>query len=231
MNGFSGDFADVGGLREVVRRDTGILVDEPTLLYILRPRALAEGSVGVSRAYAATLDDGATVEAGGARAADADRGEAVARVVAVALVAALAGAAAGRWLLPPAPAPASPAARTYTITRARDGDTVELDGGLIVVRLAGVDTPETWDRVEGEWRRIADPDPHGVAAAAWTRSLIGRRVTVRAVARDRYGRTIAHLRLHPDGPDLAEHIRARGWDAPSDVAAPESADIAAAPQP
>jgi hypothetical protein len=40
----------------------------------------ADGGLGVvSRAYAATLDDGATVEAGGARAADADRGEAVAR--------------------------------------------------------------------------------------------------------------------------------------------------------
>jgi hypothetical protein len=105
---------------------------------------------------------------------------------------------------------AAPPPGARTITRAMDGDTVELNGGQRI-RLAGIDTPETWHRVDGEWQRLPDPDPRGVAAAAWLESLVGRQVEVAPVATDRYGRTVARLRLLPAGPDLSAHIEAMGW--------------------
>jgi endonuclease YncB( thermonuclease family) len=107
---------------------------------------------------------------------------------------------------------------TYTITRAMDGDTFEVDGGLATVRLAGVDTPEVWERRDGDWRRIADPDPRGLAASEWMSGLVGRRVRLEIVARDAYGRLLVEAELL-DGTDLADEIRRRGWNGPAERAA------------
>lgn len=100
---------------------------------------------------------------------------------------------------------------THVLSRAVDGDTFEADGGLFTVRLAGVDTPETWGRVNGQWQRLADPDPRGVAAWKYMQGLEGRRVVLDVQARDSYGRVVARAKLWPDGPDIGEEIKRQGW--------------------
>lgn len=102
-------------------------------------------------------------------------------------------------------------ADTRVLVRAIDGDTLELDGGERV-RIIGIDTPETWRRRGGGWERIDDADPRGVAAWEYVAGLEGRRVTLAYEEQrtDRYGRTLAHVRVWPDGPDIAcELIRRR----------------------
>lgn len=93
-----------------------------------------------------------------------------------------------------------------------DGDTVELRS-LGRVRIIGVDTPETWHKVGNKWEQIEDPDPRGVAAAEWMHAQEGRSVRVQFEKQrtDRYGRTLAHLYLLPDGPDVACELLRRGW--------------------
>jgi endonuclease YncB( thermonuclease family) len=105
--------------------------------------------------------------------------------------------------------------QTYTITRAMDGDTFEIDNGLATVRLAVVDTPEVWEKRAGEWQRIESPDPRGVAASEWMSGLVGRRVRLEIVARDAYGRLLVEAELL-DGTDLAAEIRRRGWHGPAE---------------
>lgn len=98
------------------------------------------------------------------------------------------------------------------LTRAIDGDTVELDGGERV-RIIGIDTPETWKKTGGKWERIADPDPRGVAAYEFLRSFEGQtvRLSYESRTRDRYGRTLAHVYETAEGLDLASEIIRRGW--------------------
>lgn len=98
-----------------------------------------------------------------------------------------------------------------TLVRVLDGDTVELDGGERV-RIIGINAPETWERKGKQWRRIENADPKGVAAWEWLSSHEGRsvRVTLGQERRDRYGRTLAHLYLLPDGPDVACELIRRG---------------------
>jgi micrococcal nuclease len=77
-----------------------------------------------------------------------------------------------------------------TVVRCVDGDTVVLDGNE-KVRLIGVNTPESVDpRRPVQW--------FGKEAAAYARSLLqGRRVRLEhdVEGKDRYGRTLAYLRL------------------------------------
>lgn len=104
-------------------------------------------------------------------------------------------------------------ASSRTIERAIDGDTIVLDGEEHV-RILGIDCPELSEKTEaGGWRRIAEPDPAGLEAREWLRSLEGCavRVTLGVRRRDRYGRTLAHVYVLPDGPDLACEILRRGW--------------------
>lgn len=84
-------------------------------------------------------------------------------------------------------------AGTYTLTRAIDGDTIEIDHGLARIRLADVDSPEIWERHEGRWRMKPDAPEEGLRAWRKLQALEGAQVTVRPVARDRYGRTVAHV--------------------------------------
>jgi len=98
------------------------------------------------------------------------------------------------------------------IEKAIDGDTVDLRGDGLC-RIMGVDTPEVWQKVGAEWQQIEDPDPNGVRASEWVRSLEGRRVRVQygKRERDRYGRRLVHLYVLPDGPDVACELLRRGW--------------------
>jgi micrococcal nuclease len=74
--------------------------------------------------------------------------------------------------------------------RVVDGDTVVLDGNE-KVRLIGINTPESVDpRRPVQW--------YGKEASAYTKGLLlGKRVRVEhdVERRDRYGRTLAYLRL------------------------------------
>ncbi len=100
------------------------------------------------------------------------------------------------------PAPAPPPSRSVVIARAIDGDTVKTTAGE-VIRLVGVDTPELRPR-----------QPLGPEAAAFTRRLAqGKRVRLEfdALARkDKYGRTLAYVRL-PDGTLLNAELLRQGY--------------------
>jgi micrococcal nuclease len=105
------------------------------------------------------------------------------------------------------PSPAAPIAK---VTRVVDGDTltVLLDGQKVTVRLIGVDTPESVDP-----RKPVQRFAH--EAAEFLRGLVeGKMVRLAyepAGARlDRYGRTLAYLRLE-DGTFVNREIIAKGF--------------------
>lgn len=92
-----------------------------------------------------------------------------------------------------------------TCERVVDGDTVELDGGE-KVRLIGVDTPETKDP-----RRPVQY--FGRQASAFTKQMVeGKLVRLEydRTRRDRYGRTLAYLRLE-DGKFVNLEIVREGY--------------------
>ena len=106
----------------------------------------------------------------------------------------------------PVSGPALPAAaRTDTVTRVVDGDTVEL-GGAGKARLIGVDTPEVYGGVECYGRE---------ASAYAKRELDGRRVryAVGREERDRYGRLLVYLWLE-DGRSFNALLVGRGYAEP-----------------
>ena len=110
----------------------------------------------------------------------------------------------------PVSGPALPAdARTATVTRVVDGDTVELDG-VGKSRLIGVDTPEVYGGVECYGRE---------ASAYAKRQLGGRRVryTVGREERDRYGRLLVYLWLE-DGRSFNALLVSRGYAQPLTIA-------------
>ncbi len=97
--------------------------------------------------------------------------------------------------------------------RVVDGDTIKIrtdDGSAKTVRLVGIDTPES--------KRPDTPVECGAkrAAAALTRLLSGKRVTVRRdrtqAAVDKYGRTLAYVDLA--GRDAGETMVRTGWATP-----------------
>jgi micrococcal nuclease len=89
---------------------------------------------------------------------------------------------------PPAPAARLLAEGEYAVARVVDGDTLELAGGAMV-RLLGVDTPET----VAPNRPV---EPWGPEAAEFTRAFIaGRpvRLSFDFERHDRYGRHLAYV--------------------------------------
>ena len=85
----------------------------------------------------------------------------------------------------PAPPP-KPVLLTGTVTRVVDGDTLWLktedaDAATVVVRLTGIDAPESCQVGGSE------------ATAALNALALGRSVTVRVVAKDEHGRTVGKV--------------------------------------
>jgi endonuclease YncB( thermonuclease family) len=110
--------------------------------------------------------------------------------------------------------------RDDQILYSHDGDTVTLKG-LGRCRILGIDTPETWEKNRaGKWVRRANPDPRGLLAYEFLRSLEGQSVRVGfdQEKRDKHGRALVHLYLLPNGPDLASHILRQGWARPLAIA-------------
>lgn len=126
----------------------------------------------------------------------------VAALVAAALACVAAPAEARR------PAPPARASETRAVVRAVDGDTLVLDGGE-KLRLLGIDAPET-ERT----RRKTGPECFGREASDRVRALtVGRRVRLEfepGETRDRYGRTLAWVRLE-DGSLLNEALVRDGY--------------------
>jgi len=108
-----------------------------------------------------------------------------------------------------APAPSAIVAEAVRVTSVIDGDTIEVrraDGSTDRVRLIGVDSPESRNRVE----------PFGKEAANWSRKhLDGRTVYLEFDARrtDRYDRTLAHVWLDMPGALSEAEIRSRLFNA------------------
>ncbi|RME42015.1 MAG: hypothetical protein D6791_18790 [Chloroflexi bacterium] len=74
-------------------------------------------------------------------------------------------------------------ARKEKVTRVIDGDTFETDRRKHPVRLANVDAPELNQR-------------GGKAAkAALSRLIAGQEVSIKTVARDKYGRAVANVKV------------------------------------
>ena len=119
------------------------------------------------------------------------------------IVAVSAAASLGGWRLGVARQPAAEAVVTAVV----DGDTIEVarDGHADMLRLLGVDTPET---VHPE-RPV---ECFGPEATAFTRrALLGRRVrlTFDRVTRDRYGRLLAYVEV--DGRRFNDSLLAGGY--------------------
>lgn len=95
-----------------------------------------------------------------------------------------------------------------------DGDTVVTLGGDRI-RLHGIDAPEL-------------AQPHGEAARAFlSETVLGPPVVVLPLERDRYGRTVARLRLE-DGTSVQELLLLAGLAWWYEEYAPEAADLEAA---
>ncbi len=91
----------------------------------------------------------------------------------------------------------------FDIYRVTDGDTLrlEIDGKLEYLRFIGVDSPETWRRIE----------PFGLEATAFVRSLVaGKQVMLEPglVERDRFGRLLAYAFV--DGRDVGLQLLQAG---------------------
>jgi micrococcal nuclease len=131
----------------------------------------------------------------------------VVAVVAVVAVAALIGArrAPGRT------------ARSVTIVRVVDGDTVvvHLPGGDEKVRLIGIDTPETVDPRK-------PVQCYGPEASARTKALLPKGTGIRlerdAEARDRYGRLLAYVYRAGDGTFVNLALAEEGFAHPLTIA-------------
>lgn len=94
-----------------------------------------------------------------------------------------------------------------------DGDTVEisLGGKVEIVRLLGVDTPETTHRLE-DGRVVGDFECFGKEASAFTRSrLLGQTISLELdrERRDRYSRLLAYVVL--DGRRFNDELLSGGY--------------------
>lgn len=93
------------------------------------------------------------------------------------------------------------------IVRVVDGDTIRVAcgaGGTVPVRLAGLDTPETFRP------QCASERARGRAASLHLTALVAQadRVDLQLQGRDKYGRALGRLTL--DGRDVARHMIAEG---------------------
>jgi len=95
----------------------------------------------------------------------------------------------------PAARPVDGRAFEARVVKVLDGDTVDVrrgDGGVTRIRIHGIDCPE-------------DGRPFAAVARRFTRTLIfDRDVLVAPLDRDRYGRTVARIRV--DGSDVGESL-------------------------
>ncbi len=73
--------------------------------------------------------------------------------------------------------------RNETVTKVIDGDTFETASRKHPVRLADVETPEIGER------------GHDAAKSKLTKLIGGKEVSIQPVARDKYGRTVARVRV------------------------------------
>lgn len=99
----------------------------------------------------------------------------------------------------------SPTATTISVI---DGDTIDVDGERI--RVLGVDAPELRGRCEEE--RQAARYAWGFLAGLLGQA--GNRLTIERAGTDRYGRTLARLRI--DRTDIADILVANGVARPYD---------------
>lgn len=82
-----------------------------------------------------------------------------------------------------------------------DGDTVRDTTNKVTYRLLGFDAPETW-RAQCDAERVK-----GEQAKAWLQYAIAQatRIDLAPIgARDKYGRSLAHLRI--DGVDVGQNL-------------------------
>ncbi len=99
---------------------------------------------------------------------------------------------------------ASVRSETSVRVRAIDGDTVAVIGDGERIRLPNIDAPETGDRA-----RCAAEREAGAAATAFVRAAVASKtVSLRRIGLDRYGRTLAYVRV--DGRDLGDALIAAG---------------------
>lgn len=80
-----------------------------------------------------------------------------------------------------------------TVTQVIDGDTVRLRDGRLL-RYIGIDTPESRQKVGGEWRE--DAEPYAAEATDANRALVeGQRIRLEydVERQDRYGRILAYV--------------------------------------
>ena len=87
------------------------------------------------------------------------------------------------------------------ITSCYDGDTCTSGTGE-KIRLACIDTPE----LRG---KRADPVPAETARDYLRELVVGRKVTIRRITTDRYGRTVAELFV--DGSNVQQQLVASGY--------------------
>ena len=73
--------------------------------------------------------------------------------------------------------------RNEKVTGVIDGDTFETASRKHPVRLANVDAPEKGEK------------GYGASKAKLVKLIDGREVTIRPIARDKYGRTVARARV------------------------------------
>lgn len=110
----------------------------------------------------------------------------------------------------PAAATSPSSARTYSVTKVIDGDTliIDMDGTRTTLRLIGLDTPETVDPRK-------PVQCFGAEASAKAKQLLeGARVALEYDSSqgelDKYGRTLAYVRLE-DGTLFNEYMIAEGY--------------------
>lgn len=89
-------------------------------------------------------------------------------------------------------------AKSDVIVKVHDGDTITTSNGTRI-RLACIDAPEVKTNVHGKKDPILGP-----ASKDWLSSVVlNQDVTVKKIATDKYGRTVARLLLK-DGTDVSQ---------------------------
>jgi endonuclease YncB( thermonuclease family) len=94
----------------------------------------------------------------------------------------------------------SQTSKEVVITSCYDGDTCTSSTGERI-GLACIDTPELWGK-------RADPIPAKAARDYLSELVVGRKITIRRITTDRYGRTVAELFL--DGSNVQQQLVASG---------------------
>jgi micrococcal nuclease len=96
--------------------------------------------------------------------------------------------------------------------RVIDGDTFEVDGET--VRIANIDTPEMAPRskclAEAQLAEVAKRSLEDALGSTWGERDVGLAPTLQREGRDRYGRTLARVRL-TTGEDVGDLMIARGY--------------------